>query len=124
MMRNTIAHCPREIQSLPVVLEHVHDAQALLVMIEASGNQLVQHALARVAERGVAQVVSERNRFSELLVELQDLGNRSRDLRHLERVRQPRAVVIASRSEKYLCLVLEPAERLAMHDAVAVVLER
>jgi hypothetical protein len=39
-------------------------------------------------------------------------------------VRQARAVVIAFGREEHLRLVLEPAERLAVNDAVAVALER
>ena len=49
---------------------------------------------------------------------------RPRNLRHLERVRQPRAVVIAGRREEHLRLVLQPAERLAVDDAIAIALER
>ena len=52
------------------------------------------------------------------------LAMRARDLRHLERVRQPRAVVIAGRREEHLRLVLQPAERLAVDDAIAIALER
>ena len=107
-----------------VVLEHVDDAQALLVVVEAAGHQRVDDPLAGVAERRVAEIVAERDRFGQLLVQPQHLGDRARDLRHLERVRQPRAVVIAGRREEHLRLVLQPAERLAVDDAVAVALKR
>ena len=108
----------------PIVLEHVDDAQALLVVIEPAGHELVDHALAGVAERRVAEIVAERDRFGELFVQPQDLGDRPRDLRHLERVRQPRAVVVAGRREEDLGLVLEPAKRLAVDDAIAIALKR
>ena len=49
---------------------------------------------------------------------------RARNLRHLERVREARAVVIAGRREEDLRLVLQPAERLAVDDAIAIALER
>ena len=107
-----------------VVLEHVDDAQALLVVVEAAGNEVVEHALAGVAERRVAEVVAERDRFGQLLVQPQHLGDAARDLRDLERVRQPRAVVIAGRREEHLRLVLQAAERLAVDDAIAIALER
>ena len=42
----------------------------------------------------------------------------------LQRVGQPRAVVIALGRDEHLRLVLEPPERLAVHDPVAVALER
>ena len=107
-----------------VVLEHVDDAQALLVVVEAARHQRVDDALAGVAERRVPEIVAERDRFGQLLVQPQHLGDRARDLRDLERVRQPRAVVIAGRREEDLRLVLQPAERLAVDDAVAVALKR
>ena len=107
-----------------VVLEDVDDAQALLVVVEAAGNQVVEDALAGVAERRVAEVVAERDRFGQLLVQPQHLGDAARDLRHLERVRQPRPIVIAGRREEHLRLVLQPAERLAVDDAIAIALER
>ena len=107
-----------------VVLEHVDDAQALLVVVEAAGNQIVEDALAGVAERRVAEIVAERDRFGQLLVQPQHLGDAARDLRHLERVRQPRPVVIAGRRKEHLRLVLQAAERLAVDDAIAIALKR
>ncbi len=84
---------------------------------------VVQHALAGVAERRVPEIVPERDRFGQLLVEPQDLRDAARDLRDLERVRQPGAVVIAGRREEHLRLVLEPAEGLAVNDPIAIALE-
>ena len=124
VLGDAVAHFPRQVQPAPVVLEHVDDAQALLVVVEPARHQVAQHALAGVAERRVAQVVPERDRFGQLLVQVQHLGDGPRDLRHLERVRQPRAVVIAGRREEDLRLVLQAAERLAVDDPVAVALKR
>src|SRR5262249_14864769 len=107
-----------------VVLEAIDDAQALLVVVEAARHERVDHALAGVTERRVAEVVAERDRLGQLLVQPQHLGDRARDLRDLERMRQARAVVIAGRREEDLRLVLETAERLAVDDAVAVALKR
>ena len=124
VLGDAVAHFPRQVQPAAVVLEHVDDAQALLVVVEAAGHQRVDDALAGVAERRVPEVVAERDRLGQLLVQAQHLGDRARDLRHLERVRQPRAVVIAGRREEHLRLVLQPAERLAVDDAIAIALER
>ena len=57
-------------------------------------------------------------------VQPQDLGDGPGDLRHLQRVRQPRPIVIAGRREEHLRLVLEAAKRLAVDDAIAVALKR
>ena len=77
-----------------------------------------------MAERRVAEIVAERDGLGQLLVQVQHLRDRARDLRDLERVRQPRAVVIARRREEHLRLVLEAAERLGVDDAIAIALER
>ena len=121
---DAVANFPRQVQARAVVLEDVDDAQALLVVIEAAGHELVDDALAGVAERRVAEIVAERDRLGQLLVEPQHLGDAARDLRDLERVGQPRAVVIAGRREEHLRLVLQPPERLAVDDAIAIALER
>src|SRR5438067_1040495 len=80
--------------------------------------------LAGMAERRMSEVVAERNRFGQLFVQAQHLRDRPRDLRHLERVRQPRAVMIAGRREEHLRLVLQTPERLAVDDPIAVPLKR
>ena len=77
-----------------------------------------------MAERRVTQIVPQRNGLGELLVQLQHLRDGPRNLRHLQRVRQARAVVIAGGREEHLRLVLQPPERLAVDDAIAIVLER
>ena len=60
----------------------------------------------------------------EVLVEAERPRDGARDLRDLERVGQPRAVVVALGGDEDLRLVLEPPERAAVHDPVAVALER
>ena len=77
-----------------------------------------------MAERRVAEIVDQRQRLGEILVEPQRAGQRAGDLRHLDRVGQPRAVVVALVRDEDLRLVLEAAEGGGMDDAVAVALER
>jgi hypothetical protein len=91
---------------------------------EALFQAVIQHLLADVPEGRVPEVVSETDRLDQILVQAQRAGHCTRDRGDLERVRQPRAVVIASRRHEHLCLVLQPAERLAVHDPVAVALKR
>ena len=124
VLGDAVAHFPRQVQAAPVVFEDVDDAQALEVVLEAAGHERVQHALAGVAERRVSEIVAERDRFGQLLVQAQHFRDGARDLRDLERVRQARPVVIAGRREEHLRLVLQPAEGLAVDDAVAVALKR
>src|SRR5262249_48711024 len=55
--------------------------------------------------------------------EPQRAGERSGDLRDLERVGEPGAVVVALVRDEHLGLVRQPAERGRMDDAVAVAAE-
>ncbi len=112
MARDAVAHFPGEIQSLPSVLEHVHDPQALFVVTEPAGHEPVDDALTGVAERRMAEIVTERDGLGELFVQPQHFRDAARDLRDLQRVGETRAVVIAGRRKKHLRLVLEPAKRL------------
>jgi hypothetical protein len=109
-------------------LEDVDDAQRVLVVPEAAAEARVEAGvedrLADVPERRVAEVVAQADRLDEVLVERKRAGDRAGDLRHLERVRHPRAVVVALGRDEDLRLVLQAPERLAVHDPVAVALQR
>ena len=106
--------------------QRVHDPEGLDVVLEAAvvAHQPVQHVLARVAEGGVPEIVGERHRFGEVLVEAERAGDRPRDLRDLKGMREPGAVVVALVVDEDLGLVLEPAEGARMDDAVPVPLIR
>ena len=56
---DAVAHLPGQVQPLAVALEHVDDPQALLGVARSRRHQLVEHALAPVAERRVPEVVAE-----------------------------------------------------------------
>jgi hypothetical protein len=77
-----------------------------------------------VPERRVAEIVPQADRLDQVLVQIERAGHRARDLRDLQRVGQPRAEVVALRRYEHLRLVLQPPERLAVHDPVAIALQR
>ena len=91
---------------------------------EALAQARVEHALADVAERRVAEVVPEPDRLGQVLVEPERPGDGARDPARLERVGQAGAVVVALGRDEDLRLVLEAPERLRVDDPVAVALER
>ena len=93
-------------------------------MVEAVRHQFADDALTGMTKRRVPEIVSERNRLGEFFVQAQHLRDGARDLRDLERVCEAGAIVIAGRREEHLRLVLQPPERLAVNDAVAIALER
>ena len=84
----------------------------------------VQHLLADVAEGRMPEVVAQPDRLREVLVQAQRTRHRARDRRHLERVREPRTVVVSLGRDEHLRLVLQAAKGLAVHDAVAIALKR
>ena len=94
-------------------------------MVEAAvGRHLpLQLVLAGVAERRMAEVVRQRDRLGQILVQPQRPRQRPRDLRHLQRMGQPGAVVVALVRDEDLGLLLQPPEGGGMDDPVAVALE-
>ncbi len=82
-----------------------------------------ERPLAGMAEGRMAEVVGERQRLGEVLVQPQRARDRPGDLRHLQRVGEARAVVVAFVHKKDLGLLLQPPEGGGMKNAVAVALE-
>ena len=117
-----------QIEAAAVALEHVDDPERVLVVAEAPveplAQRLVERLFARVAERRVPEVVAEPDRLDEVLVQPQRPRDAARDPGGLERVGQPRAVVVAGGVDEDLRLVHQPPERLRVHDPVAIALER
>src|ERR1700722_1418720 len=85
---------------------------------------LIQRFLTDVPERRVPEVVAEPDRLDQILVECQRARDSARDRRHLERMGQARAVVVAERCHEHLRLVCQAPERLAVHDPVSIALKR
>ena len=89
-----------------------------------SRRQAVELRLAGVAERRMPHVVPEPDRLGQVLVQPQRPRDDAGDPGRLERVRDPRSVVVAGRVDEDLRLPLQAPERLRVHDPVAVALER
>ena len=104
------------------------DLQRLLVVTETAPEtrrqRVVQGLLAGVSERRVAGVVTEPDCLDEILVQPQSARDDARDRGRLERVRHARPVVVALGVDEDLRLALETAERLRVHEPVAVTLKR
>ena len=63
-------------------------------MGKAAGAQAVQRALPRVAKGGMAQVVAQGDGLGQILVQPQGASDGAGDLRDLQRVGQPGAVMV------------------------------
>jgi hypothetical protein len=107
------------------LLQHIHHPQALQVVLEASValHARMQGILARMAKRGVAQVVRQRNGLHQVFAQPEAAGNAAPQLRHLQAVRQSGAEQVSLVVQKHLGFVHQPPKRGAVHDAVAVTLK-
>jgi hypothetical protein len=105
--------------------QQIDHAQRLQVVLEAAvlAHAGVQRILPGVAEGRVAEVVRQRHRFHQVLVQVQHSRDGAADLRHFQAVGEPRAEQVALVVDEHLGLVFQPAERGGMDDAVAVALE-
>ena len=94
----------------------------LRVVIEAAElpQAFVERALAGVPERRMAEIVGQRQRLGQVLVEPERARERAGDLGDFQRMGEPGAVMIALVVDEHLGLVREPAEGGGMDDAVAV----
>ena len=103
--------------------QHIYHPQALCVMGKPARKDLVEHCLARMAKRGVAEVMAEGNGFGEHFIELEGLGHCPGNLGNLQGVREAGPVMIAGRRKENLCLMLEAPEGLGVCDTIPVYLE-
>ena len=128
MLDQALQRLPGEVEPVEggvAALERGDDAQRLRIVVEAAGigEAAVERALAGMAERRMAEVVGERQRLAQILVEPERAGERAGDLRDFERVGEPGAEMVALVEDEHLRLVGQPAEGGGMDDAVAVAAE-
>ena len=107
-------------------LELLDDPQRLPVV--AKPRRLAQAAVERLfagmAERRMADIVLHGQGLDQVFVQPQRPGERPGDQIHLDRVRQPAAMIVAQFAGENLRLVAQPAIGGAMDDAVAIAGER
>jgi len=119
---------PGQVQAVEcgiAALQRGDDAQRLRIMVEAAerGEAGVERTLAGMAERRMAEIMGQRQRLGEILVETEPPRERAGDLCHFEGVSEPGAVMVAFVEYEDLRLVLEAAECGGVDDTVAVAAE-
>ena len=108
------------------LFEAFDNSQRVQVVVEAFAEPLhfaVQRLLSGVGERRVPDIVSQRQGFGEILVQLQDVGQGARDLGDFDGVGQAIAEMVGQAGSEDLGLGLQAAEGTGMNHAVAVALE-
>ena len=123
MVENPVAHLIGEIEAHTAVFQLVHHAQTLTVVRKIRRIAFLQYVFSGMSERRMAEVMSERGGFRQILVERESAGDGARNLRDLQGMRQARAVMVVLRTKEYLRFVHQPPKCLAVDNAVAVALE-
>ena len=91
-------------------------------MRKAIGTQFIQDPFAGVSKGRMAQIMSQGNGLSQILVQAQGAGNGTGNLCHFQRMGQTGTVMVTLRSQKYLGLMFESSEGFAMENPVTVAL--
>ena len=128
VLQDPFARFEQQVQPAKIgitLFQVLDDAQRLEIMLEAAErfHTGVQGVLPRVAERGVPEVVRERDRLGQILVQSQRPRHAARNLRNFERVREAGAKHVPFMIHEHLGLVFEPAKRGTVDNAVAVALK-
>ena len=130
VLDDAFADTEREVEAAMrgvALLEVLDDAQSVDVVVEAQSMTLqgaIESAFAGVAEGRMADVVDQRERFSEVFVERERAGDVTGDLHDFDRMCQARAEVIRGARGEDLRLAGEASKGASLHDALAVALER
>ena len=122
MTKNAVPDGKREVEPMPVPLQIINDAQALLIVAK-TGERLGQRGLSGMPERGVTEVMSKPDRLDKVLVKVERSADGAGNLHHLESVREASAVVVSSGRDKDLGFVHQATKTLGVEDAVAVALK-
>jgi Holliday junction resolvasome RuvABC endonuclease subunit len=83
----------------------------------------VERILSGVTERGVAEIMRQRNSFYQVFMQAQIPCNAPADLGDFDAVGESRAEQVALMVHENLSLVFQPTESGGMDDAVAVALK-
>ena len=108
------------------LLKTLHDAQRMNVVVEIVSERshlMVQLLFPRVSEGRVPDVMRQRQRFREVLVETHRRGERACNLGDFHRVRQAIAEVVGESGAEDLRFIFQPPKSPRMDDAVAVALK-
>jgi hypothetical protein len=83
----------------------------------------IQLILACMGKRRMADVVAERESFSEFFIETQRLSNGACDLRHFDGMGKPVMGIIGNARRKNLRFILKPSKSPRMDQTIAIAFE-
>ena len=109
---------------MPGRFEEFDNPEALFEMAKTRLKTFVERRLARMAKRRMAEIVTQRNRFHQVLIQKKRPRRRARNLRHFQRMGKPRSKMVPFRRKENLRLPLQPPKRLAVKNAIPIPLLR
>ena len=130
MLDDALAHRKGKVEAAKLemaILEVLHDAQGVEIMVEAKAvslERLVEGPLAGMAEGGMADVVGEGEGFGEVFIEAKGTGDGARDLRDFHGVSEAAAEMIGAAMGEDLGFACETAKGAGVDDAAAIALKR
>ena len=115
MLHQPFQRLVAKIESVPTgvaPLQPRHQPQGVGVMLEPAigRHAFVQHVLAGMAKTGVAEIVRQRRRLGQVFVEVQPAREGAGNLRHLDRMGEAGAKMIAFERNEHLGFTREAAE--------------
>jgi hypothetical protein len=102
-----------------------HDAEGVQVVVKPLAkflHHVIERAFPDVAEGRMTDIVYQRQRLNQVLIQIQRLGHRAADLRHFQGVRQAIAKMIRRTAGEDLGLIFQAPEGPRVNNAVAVAL--
>lgn len=108
MVADPVEDFPGQVKSGPIPFQIFDYPKALFVVIKAPAivlENVVENIFAGVAERSMSQVVSQGDRFGQVLVEAKGAGNGPGNLGDFQSVGQPGPEMVFDRRNKNLGLV-------------------
>ena len=129
MLDQTLKGFPGKVQPVKLrvaPLQLGDDPQRLGIVVKTAivGHQLIEFVFARMAKGRVPKIVAQGQGFGQILVHMKRPGKGTGNLGNLNRMGQPRAVMVTLVIDENLGLVLETAKGGGMDDPVTVALKR
>ena len=118
MADDPVPHPVGKVEPGPVVGQLVHHPQGVQLVVESSLvlEEVLQHLLPPVPERGVPQVVPEGDGLGQIHVQAEGPADGRGDGGHVQGVLHPGADMVVVRGEEHLGLVFQPPEGHGMDD--------
>ena len=118
---------PRQVEPVMLAIRRLdahQRAQAIGIVVEPARlvERGVERLLPRMAKRRMTDIVRQRQRLAQILIEPEDTRDDTRDLGDFQAVGQAHAVMVAVGRDEDLGLVAQAAERDRMDDAVTIAL--